>query len=359
MRLLMLSWRGPDHPAAGGAEEYTLRVLGALVRRGHAPTWLCEHPRAEVRDGIRLLPGGRVPALYPAGIAHLLRHAREYDTVVDQINGTGFLAPLASPLPVLALIHQRAAEVWRHDRAPLRRHLGPGLEGLLLRPYHRLPFVTVSQTTLTDLRAHGWRGAGHVAYNGVVLPGGPPARREAVPTLTFLGRLQAPGKRLEDALAAFAHIRRALPAARLWVVGRGIPPAEPPPGVAFFPGVSDRRRDELLGRSWLLLATSAREGWGRMVLEAAAQGTTCAVYAAPGLEEAAAAVGGTLAAQDPAALARVALDLLRQPERLFAMGRRAATLAAGFSWEAAAAVWEEALGGLAAATPLSGRRPRR
>ncbi len=343
MRLLMLSWRGPHHPAAGGAEVYTLQVLRELVRRGHSATWFCEQSTGGMLEGIRVVAGGTIPGLYLAGRRFLRRYAQAFDAVVDQINVCGFLTPLGSPLPILALIHQRAADIWRYDRSPLRRYIGPAAEDLLLRPYRRVPFVTVSRTSLADLRTRGWTGSGHVAYNGIAPDRYAPPPKEPVPTLVFLGRLQAPGKRLEDALAVHALVRKTIPEARLWVLGRGTPPARTPAGVTFFRDVDDRRRDELLARAWLLIATSVREGWGRMVLEAAASGTPCAVYGTPGLAEAAAAVEGVVVEPRPEALARVAADHLRAPERLMSLGARAAGMARHFNWRRTGDVWEAAL----------------
>ncbi len=344
MRILMLSWRGPRHPRAGGAEHYTHRVLSILTRRGHEVTWFCEGPGAEMCDGIRIVPGPPIPALYPAGALFLARHGRAFDLAVDQINVAGFLAPLYSPVPVVALIHQLAAEVWRAETAPPWRSLGPPLEAAGLAAYRRVPFVTVSQSTLADLRGAGWRGPGFVAYNGVELPAAAalPAK-EPVPTLAFLGRWQARAKRIEHAFAAFARVRAAVPDACLWAIGRGRPPVQAPPGVTLVHDVSDRERDALLARAWLLLATSVREGWGRMVLEAAAVGTPAAVYDVPGLGEAGRAVGATIVAPDPAALGAAVAHLLVTPQRLVAMGAEARQRVAAFTWEASAGVWEQAL----------------
>ncbi len=355
MRVLMLSWRGPRHPRAGGAEVYTQRVLAGLVRRGHEVGWLCEHPVPATLDGIRLIPGGGGPRVYAGGWRHLRTHPGAFDVVVDQINTLGFLTPLYSPVPVVALVHQCAGDVWRHDGRGPARLLGPVLEDLMLRAYRRIPFVTVSRSTLADLRARGWSGPASIAHNGLDVaapcPGPSGAGKAPVPTLVFLARLQARAKRLDHALRVHALVRAHIPETRLWVIGRGRPPERAPTGVTFFPDVSDRRRDELLAQSWLLIATSVREGWGRMVLEAAATGTTCAVYAAPGLAESAAAVGGCTSAPSPEALAAAVVPLLRTPDRLTGMGRQARMLASRFTWDDALEVWEAAL---AAVCPSKG-----
>ncbi len=349
----MLSWRGPAHPAAGGAEHYTSQVLRALAGRGHRVTWFCEGPAVEL-DGVRVVAGGRFPGLLVAGRRFARRLRRDLDLVVDQINVTGFLTPVAFPLPHLALIHQRTAEIWRHDRSWLRRRLGPALEPRILSPYRNTPFVTVSRTTLADLRAQGWRGPGYVAFNGVETGDTPGPRKEPSPTLVFLARLGAPGKRLEDALAVHRRVSQEVPDLQLWVIGRGTPPRGVPDGVRFFSGVDDALRDDLLARAWILIATSVREGWGRMVLEAAACGTPCAVYGTPGLAEAAQAVEGITTVAEPQALAAAVLGLLRAPDRLTRAGARARHLARGFSWERAADVWESALATTAAGAHWSG-----
>ncbi len=363
MRVLFLTWRGPEDARAGGAEAYVRRIADGLAARGHAVTWFCEgrpdageapwepppggpaEPGPE-RPGFRIVAGGRGLGQRCAAARFAVAHRSHFDVVVDQIAVAGFLAPLWSPLPVLALVHQRAGpEVWALEGPAALRRAGPAFEALMLRPYRDTPFVTVSQTTLSDLRAAGLRGRAHVAYNGV-----DPPRRSAAParaprpTLVFLGRLQARAKRLPDAIAAWRLVQAELPDTELWVVGRGPAPREAPPGVDFHPDVSAPDRDALLQRAWLLVATSAREGWGRMVLEAAAAGTASAVYPAPGLVEAARATAGVVARQEsPRAMADLVVPLLRDPARLRAMGEAAREAALRFRWPDAVDVWEEAL----------------
>ena len=43
MRFLMLNWRDPKNPLAGGAERVTLAYLSALARRGHDVFWFANH----------------------------------------------------------------------------------------------------------------------------------------------------------------------------------------------------------------------------------------------------------------------------------------------------------------------------
>lgn len=337
----MLSWRGPDHPAAGGAEHYTLQVLRALSARGHRVTWFCERASRPTADGISLVGGGPPPFLFLRGDRFLRRHAKQFDVVIDQINVCGFFTPWISPIPVLVLIHQRAAEMWAEHPYSAQRLFGPIGERLALAPYRHYPFVTVSRTTMEDLRRQGWDGPAFIAHNGVEVR--PPRTKEAQPTLVFLGRLGAPGKRLDHAVRAHALLRQHIPSLQLWVIGRGRPPHERPEGVHFFVNISDAERDERLGRSWVLVATSIREGWGRMVLEAAACGTTSVVYGTPGLAEAAQAVGGITTQPLPEALVTAVRPLLLDPSKMQRCGQAAIRSAHAFRWERTADTWEQAL----------------
>lgn len=344
MRVLMLSWRGPDHRAAGGAEIYTHRLLSGLEALGHRTTWFCEGGEARNIGGIRVVAGGRAPMVYPAGALFLRRHAAEFDIVVDQINVVGFGAPFYSPLPVLTLIHQIAAEIWAYEvPRPLRR-VGYAAERMMLAAYRKTPFVSVSRTTLNDVRRMGWRGSGFIAPNGVDLFQTPPIAKDPDPALVFLARWGAKAKRLPHALEAFGRIRVEVPRARLHVIGRGSAPlGKPPPGVVYYTGVTDAERDVLLARAWLLIATSVREGFGRMVLEAAVQGTPSVVYRTPGLAEAGAVLNGAITPANPAALAQAVITLLKDPARLRDMGSQAQAAAHTFTWERAVDIWVDAL----------------
>ncbi|MFP5373115.1 MAG: glycosyltransferase, partial [Actinomycetes bacterium] len=119
------------------------------------------------------------------------------------------------------------------------------------------------------------------------LPERPP--KEPRPTVAFLGRLAA-NKRPDHALEAFLLARRAMPDARMWVVGSGPMEqglrrrAESDP-VEFHGRVDHATKLDLLARSHALLVTSVREGWGLVVSEAAAVGTPSIGYDVAGLRD--------------------------------------------------------------------------
>src|SRR5438045_6188847 len=64
MRFLMLNWRDPHNPQAGGAERVTLGYLAALAKRGHEVYWFAySYPGARANDeieGVHIVRGGGV-----------------------------------------------------------------------------------------------------------------------------------------------------------------------------------------------------------------------------------------------------------------------------------------------------------
>ena len=148
---------------------------------------------------------------------------------------------------------------------------------------------------------------------GAGVTGWPPAGKEPVPTVVFIGRLSA-NKRPEHAIRAFGLARPQLPEAQMWVIGSGPEEARlrraARPGVSFLGHVSDEEKRERLARAHALVVTSVREGWGLVVTEAAASGTVSIGYDVPGLRDSIRASGGVVTRADPVSLAAGLVRLL-------------------------------------------------
>jgi glycosyltransferase involved in cell wall biosynthesis len=187
----------------------------------------------------------------------------------------------------------------------------------------------------------GPRGRVEWLYHGVDLgrfdaTGRAPAPE---PTLLGVGRLAAV-KGFDDAVRAMAALERRGVAATLVLVGDG-PERERLEQLAEELGVSARVRftgplthDQLLPlyrRAWALvmpckvMSNGRRDGIPNVVIEAMAMGVPCIGTRAAGLEEVIVpGENGTLAPpSDPEALAEAIAGLLRDPEGLESMGRRA------------------------------------
>jgi glycosyltransferase involved in cell wall biosynthesis len=142
----------------------------------------------------------------------------------------------------------------------------------------------------------------------------PDVQRETIPTIVFIGRLEA-HKRPDEAIRAFEMLReKALPTAILWVIGSGPMEEElrrsAPAGVEFLGRVSQEEKTSRLARAHVLVVTSVREGWGLVVSEAAAVGTPVVAYRVAGLSDSVRAAQGVLTAPNPKQLSFVLQELL-------------------------------------------------
>lgn len=321
----------------GGAERWYRQMAEAHAARGHAVTYLTLRqwkpgsepvipgvtvvavgPRlALYADGARRIPP---PVLFGLGVLwHLLRHGRRYDVV----HGASF--PFFSVLAAAAAQPfggYRLAVDWHEvwTLAYWRGYLGP-VGGTIGWWVQRL-CAAVRQVPFAFSRLHAARaealGTGAVTVLEGEYAGGahlPQAAAEP-PFVLYAGRM-IPEKRvslLVDALALVMHDEVNL---RAVLVGRG----------PEFDVVSEKvRRLGLTGRIALpgfvpsdelermqscaavIVQPSAREGYGMVVVEAAARGVPVVVVT--GADNAAAelieegANGFVASADDPAALAR-------------------------------------------------------
>jgi glycosyltransferase involved in cell wall biosynthesis len=319
LRILAYNWRDLAHPRAGGAEVYLQSVAREWVRCGHEVTVFAARvagrPAEELVDGVRILRrGGRIGVYREARRYWRREGDGHYDLVLDCVNTRPFLCPrFVRNVPVVALIHQVAREVWRYETpwpvSVLGRYL---LEPAWLRAYRDVPVVTVSESSRESLAHYGLRRV-TVVPEGWVPSRPAPVEKEPVPTVVFLGRLSA-NKRPEHAIRAFGLARRQLPEAQMWVIGSGPEEAKlrkvAGPGVLFFGHLPEEEKRDLLGRAHALVATSVREGWGLAVTEAAASGTVAIGYDVAGLRDSIGASGGILTRADPTSLATGLVGLL-------------------------------------------------
>ncbi len=296
----------------GGAERWYRNLAERLAQEGHAVTYLTlrqwergEEPRI---DGVRVVavgpklalytPDGRrriaPPLVFGVGVLwHLLRSGRRYD-VVHTCSFPYFsllAAAAARPLGRHGLVVDWH-EVW--SRAYWREYLG-GVGGavgyavqLLCARIPQRAFC-FSRLHAQRLRAEGLRGEPTVLEGEYAGALDTPTARPAEPTVVFAGRL-IPEKQAPLAVAAFALAasRIADPALRGEFYGDGpergaLERAIAEHGVgeiASAPGFVDAARiDEALTRAMCMLSTSRREGYGMVVIEAAARATPSVVVA--------------------------------------------------------------------------------
>lgn len=322
----------------GGAERWYRNLAERLAREGHDVSYLTlrQWPRGErpVAAGVHVVAVGPRMSLYTDGgrrrilpplvfgtgvLWHLLRHGRRHQVVHTCAFPYFSLlaAALARPTGRYALVVDWH-EVWSRDywRSYLGRLGGAiGYRVQLACARIRQRAFCFSQLHGERLRAEGLRGQLTVLEGEYAGPLHAPEPRPAEPVVVFAGRL-IPEKRAPLAVAAFALAASRLPglrgefygdgpereALRAAIVEHGLEQTASAPGF-----VDAATIDTALRRALCMLSTSSREGYGMVVIEAAAHGTPAVVVAGPdnaAVELVQEGVNGTVAqAEDPATIA--------------------------------------------------------
>lgn len=361
--VLLLCWRDTDHPQGGGSERYLERVGAELVGRGMRVFMLTAAydgaARTEMRDGIRVLRAGGRLSVYPRALATILaaRVGRgrlagvRPDVVVDTQNGIPFFASLVSSAPTVVLVHHCHREQWPVAGHVLGR-IGWFLESRVSPWVHRRNrYVTVSGPSAAELAALGVDTERITVIRNGVDPL-PPDSADAEHSertalrLCVLSRL-VPHKRVDDALAVVADLRRTRPDIHLDVIGGGWWADElctraielgVHENVTFHGHVAEERKHRLLARAHVHLMPSAKEGWGLAVMEAAQhQVPTIGYRSSVGLIESIEHQETGLLVDGIGELISATRKLVDNPEEAARLGRNAQRKAAGYAWSATAA----------------------
>jgi len=294
----------------GGAERWYRNLAERLAAEGHSVTYVTlrqwnrgtvpDVPGVEVvavgprmslytGDRRRILP----PLVFGAGVlAHLLRRGR-YD-VVHTASFPYFsllAAAVVRPVRRFRLVvdwHEVwSREYWRAYLGVIGGSVGWWVQRLCARVPHRA--FCFSRLHARRLQESGFTGPVTVLEGEYAGPLEPEPAQPAEPVVVFAGR-HIPEKRVPALVRAFARIHAERPELRLEIYGDG--PERPQvlqlvrelglDGSVDAPGFVDAERVEAALRSAAcMVLPSSREGYGLVVLEAAARGTPSVVVAAP------------------------------------------------------------------------------
>lgn len=304
MNILILNWRDPKNPFAGGAEKLNFEILKPFLDRGDSVIWYAQSAEGlsnkEVISGMKVIRFGNTISNILAWPFFLYSGKfGKIDFIIDSIHGTGYLSSIVAPkIKKIILICEVAQNIWEEMYSFPINKLGKIWEKVMLWFYKKNKFWTISNSTKNDLVSFGIP-----SKNIKILPMGfdvirlnnIPAKYKQ-PTALFVGRL-AEMKGIKDAIRAIFELN--MDSSLKWslnVVGKGEKKYEKElkefvlklginKHVRFLGYVNEKKKFEEMAKAWVLLVPSSREGWGMIVPEANYVGTPAIGYNSPGLSE--------------------------------------------------------------------------
>jgi glycosyltransferase involved in cell wall biosynthesis len=290
-------------------------------------------------DGVRIVRRGGRYSVYSEA-RKFYRASDRYDVVVDEINTIPFNTPkfLKKGERSFALIHQLAREFWFYETPFPLNYIGNHfLEDRWLKRYVDMDVITVSNSTIEDLKALGFKKI-HLVHEGYDFsPLDSVGEKEPVPTIIFVGRFKK-AKLPDHALEAFRLAKRDIPNLRLWMVGDGYVrsglESKNTPDVTFFGRLPLDRKSELVSKSHVIIVPAVREGWGLVVTEANAMGTPAIGYNVPGLRDSIKdGITGRLCQPNPESMAREIVSLMKDDNKRIELSKNALEDSRQYTWD--------------------------
>lgn len=287
----------------GGAERWTRNVAEALAADGHEVTYLTRRqwqPGDEPRlPGVTVIPVAPAEDLYgPDGnrriaqavrfgrgvLGHLMRHRGAYDVV--HVSAAPYFGVLAAGAARRLGGYRLAvdwhevwsAEYWSEYLGRAQGQVARAIQRACVRLPHQA--YCFSRLHAQRLREEGLRGEPIVLRGEWYGSTARPSPRPAEPLVVFAGRL-IPEKNAPAVVAAVMAARERIPTLRAIVFGdgpelgkvRAAIRAHGAGEIVEAPGFVDSETvEDALARATCLLLPSTREGYGMIVVEAAAAG---------------------------------------------------------------------------------------
>lgn len=307
MHIVILNWRDIKNPQSGGAEVLTHEISKYLVEKGHKVTQFSSlfsgSKQEEIIDGVHIVRDGH-PDLrsgfrsvhYKAYRYYKSKKFGQIDILIDEVHGVPFFTPLYVKEKKIALICERAGELWSLVMPHHLSFIGNIFEHIYPLLYKKITIVTISQSSKDDLTRIFSKKNIYIMSPGCntpivkLLP-----KKPNILTFVFIARLSR-SKGIEDAIAAVNILKEKKIKSKLYVIGRGtreytnylvrlVRECNLENDVIFTGFVTDVEKIKFIDKSHFLIAPSQKEGWGLTVHEAGGRGVPTIAYNVLGLRD--------------------------------------------------------------------------
>lgn len=358
-RLDVVAWRDLDDPEAGGSELHVHEVISRWAAAGvEVQLWTSRVDGAarDIHRGGYIVhrAAGRYAVFARTALLGLRGRIGSGQGVVEVWNGMPFFSPLWARRPRLTFLHHVHGEMWQMVLSKSLAKVGTTIEHVVApKLYRNESILTLSESSKREIAERLGFSPEHitVAPPGVDPRFHPGGVKDANPLVVTVGRL-VPVKRFSWFIDAMAKLRADHPALRAVVVGEGY---ERPALEALIaqagaqdwlslPGhLGDDELIELYRRAWVVVSTSAREGWGMTLTEAASCGTPAVATRIAGhLDAVEEGISGLLV-ETMEEIAQAAGALISDDELRERLTRGAKQVAQRYTWDRTALVAFEEL----------------
>ncbi len=285
------------NPTAGGAEAVTENIVRGLASLGHDVTYFTSafpgSKKEEKLGRAHMIREGSMYTVYLHAARYLRKHKNDFDFVIESVSAVPFFTPLYFDEKKIMIIPHHIVGRVIFKELPLHAAIPAySAESLIPHVYKGVRFVAVSNTVKKELIDFGINPKDiEVYYFGAFGSfNAKSSSKYPKPTLITVARLMK-YKRVDMLLDVLKRVENA----RLIVVGSGkelhnlknyAKKIGVENRVEFTGFVDEKRKAQLVAKSWIFITASEREGFGISALEAELSGTPVVAFGIGGLNEA-------------------------------------------------------------------------
>ncbi|MBI2667168.1 glycosyltransferase family 4 protein [Candidatus Woesearchaeota archaeon] len=349
MNILALNWRDITHPRAGGAELNVHEILKRLVKQKHKVTLFCGYYNGAKRhdkiDGINVIRYGNIITVYLwAFIFYIFKLRKEkYDLIFENISGAPWMSMLYSRKPRVTIIYHIVGDIYLKEIFFPVALIAMFIESYLMPLLYRNEKVlAISESSREELSKMGFRNIDMISM-GIDRNLKPKLKVKSKynPIIIHHGRLMN-YKRVEILVRLMRLVAKKYKNAQLYIVGKGeaennlkklTKELHLEDNIKFFGFVSEKKKLELLQKSWIFITPSYKEGWGIVVLEANACGVPAISFDVPGLRNAIINNKTGYLVKDEDEMLEKTIDLIEDKKTRDKMSREAVKWSKNFDWD--------------------------
>ncbi len=152
MKILILNWRDPKHPFAGGAEKSVMEHAKRWKKEGADVSWFAASfdraRKEEVVDGIKIIRRGNHYTVHLYFVIYCLSgKMEEFDFIVDCFHFVPFFSPIfMKKVKRIAIVQERAGKLWFKNLIFPLSLIGYLLEPFFFKLYKNTIFLTGSES---------------------------------------------------------------------------------------------------------------------------------------------------------------------------------------------------------------------